>query len=84
MMKNFRNNPVKTLAGSQVTLMKDFAKLEGIDFVRNEHHFARNAYHIKRFCNISHEDGTKLSIRTSGTEPKIKFYIEVHRYSKIT
>lgn len=77
MMKNFRNNPVKTLAGSQVTLMKDFAKLEGIDFVRNEH-ISLEMPTTSNVLQYFTEDGTKLSIRPSGTEPKIKFYIEVH------
>ncbi|MDD2248047.1 MAG: phospho-sugar mutase, partial [Proteiniphilum sp.] len=36
MMKNFRTNPLKSLGGSPVVLIKDFAKLEAVDFVRNE------------------------------------------------
>jgi phosphoglucomutase len=77
MMKNFRNNPVKTLAGSQVTLLKDFAKLEAIDLV-NDEHVALEMPTTSNVLQYFTEDKTKLSIRPSGTEPKIKFYIEVH------
>lgn len=76
MMKNFRNNPLKTFGNSEVSLIKDFGKLEGIDFVRNEQivlEMPTTSNVIQYFT----EDGTKLSIRPSGTEPKIKFYIEV-------
>lgn len=75
-MKNFRANPIKELAGSPVTLSKDFAKLESIDFVKNE----VAALQMPTTSNVLQyftEDGTKVSVRPSGTEPKIKFYIEV-------
>jgi len=35
-MKNFRDNPMTSLGGSPVTMIKDFAKLEEVDYVRNE------------------------------------------------
>lgn len=76
MMKDFRNNPIKTLAGNQVVLFKDFAKLESTDLVKGE----VSALDMPTTSNVLQfftEDGTKLSIRPSGTEPKIKFYIEV-------
>lgn len=76
MMKNFRTNPLKSLGGSAVSLIKDFGKLEGVDFVRNENivlEMPTTSNVIQYFT----EEGTKLSIRPSGTEPKIKFYIEV-------
>ncbi len=77
MMKNFRNNPLTKIAGSDVTLLKDFASLEATDFVTKENitlSMPTTANVLQYFT----EDGTKLSIRPSGTEPKIKFYIEVH------
>lgn len=77
MMKNFRSNPMATLGGSPVTLVKDFAKLEAIDYVRDE----QIALEMPTTSNVLQyftEEGTKLSVRPSGTEPKIKFYIEVH------
>lgn len=76
MMKNFRTNPLTSLGGSPVSLIKDFGKLEGIDFVSNENivlEMPTTSNVIQYFT----EEGTKLSIRPSGTEPKIKFYIEV-------
>ncbi len=77
MMKNFRNNPVRDLAGSPVILSKDFAKLEMIDFEKNEN----TALEMPTTSNVLQyftQDKTKVSIRPSGTEPKIKFYIETH------
>ncbi len=76
MMKNYRANPPMSLGGSPVTLIKDFAKLEATDRVRKE----QVALEMPTTSNVLQyftEDGTKLSIRPSGTEPKIKFYIEV-------
>ena len=76
MMKNFRFNPMKTLGGSSVTLFKDYAKLEVKDYIRNE----QAALEMPTTSNVLQfftEEGSKLSIRPSGTEPKIKFYIEV-------
>ena len=81
MMKNFRSNPLTSLGCSPVSLIKDFGKLEGIDFVRNENivlEMPTTSNVIQYFT----EEGTKLSIRPSGTEPKIKFYIEVTGYAK--
>lgn len=76
MMKNFRANPPISLAGSPVTLIKDFAKLEAIDFLSNEH-ISLEMPTTSNVLQYFTEEGSKLSIRPSGTEPKIKFYIEV-------
>ena len=76
MMKNYRANPPVTLGGSPVIFIKDYAKLEGIDRVRDE----QVALEMTTTSNVLQyftEDGSKLSIRPSGTEPKIKYYIEV-------
>ena len=81
MMKKFRINPMETLGGSPVTLIKDFARLEATDFIRNE----QVALEMPTTSNVLQyftEEGTKLSIRPSGTEPKIKFYIEVKGSAK--
>jgi phosphoglucomutase len=81
MMKNFRAHPMRSIGGSPVTLIKDFAKLEAIDYVRNE----QIALEMPTTSNVIQyftEEGTKLSIRPSGTEPKIKFYIEVRGTAK--
>ncbi|TAJ15700.1 phospho-sugar mutase [Marinilabiliaceae bacterium JC017] len=74
-MKNFRENPPKTLAGEKVSLVKDYATLEAstgngsvtkLDFPCTSN--------VLQFFT---EGGSKVSVRPSGTEPKIKFYFEV-------
>ena len=77
MMKNFRKNPQKEIAGSPVVLIKDFQLLEQKDVKTGE----VTKLDMPTTSNVLQyftEDGTKVSIRPSGTEPKIKFYIEVH------
>jgi phosphoglucomutase len=77
MMKNFRENPIREIAGSKVTMIKDFAKLIAFDLVENE----KITLDMPTTSNVIQyftEDDTKISIRPSGTEPKIKFYIEMH------
>ena len=77
MMKEFRNNPLKEIAGSKVTLIKDFATLKAQDLNINETYMLEMPT-TSNVLQYFAEDGTKISIRPSGTEPKIKFYIEVH------
>ena len=77
MMKNFRDNPMEELAGSKVIFIKDFAKLTGKDMIENESVTLRMPT-TSNVLQYFAEDGTKVSIRPSGTEPKIKFYIEIH------
>lgn len=75
MMDNFRANPPKEIGGSAVSLIKDYealkqtgaeGKVSGLDMPEPSN--------VLQFFT---EDGTKISVRPSGTEPKIKFYIEV-------
>ena len=76
MMKNFRANPHKSLGGSPVVTIKDYSdlnctnvqtgKVEKMDFPTTSN--------VLQYFTA---DGSKISIRPSGTEPKIKFYIEV-------
>lgn len=76
-MKSFRENPPKTLAGSPIVLIKDFSTLEEKDMVAG----TTTKLEMPVTSNVLQfytEDGTKVSIRPSGTEPKIKFYMEVH------
>ena len=77
MMKNFRNNPMDEIAGSKITLIKDFATLKAQDKCANET-FTLDMPTTSNVLQYLTKDGTKVSIRPSGTEPKIKFYIEVH------
>ncbi|MBQ2045944.1 MAG: phospho-sugar mutase [Muribaculaceae bacterium] len=76
MMKNFRTNPPKSLGGSDVVIIKDYASLELIDVkaATVEKMDMPTTSNVLQFFT---EDGTKISVRPSGTEPKIKFYIEV-------
>ena len=77
MMKNFRENPMKEIDGSPVVLIKDFQLLEQKDMTTGK----IDKIDMPTTSNVLQyytEDGTKVSIRPSGTEPKIKFYIEVH------
>ena len=76
MMKNFRENPLKELGGSPVILIKDYASLEATDVVNG----TKSLLDMPVTSNVLQyfsADGSKVSIRPSGTEPKIKFYIEV-------
>ena len=76
MMVNFRSNPPKTLGGSKLKIVKDYSdrtcrnlltgKIYPID--------QKTTSNVLQFFT---EDGTKISVRPSGTEPKIKFYFEV-------
>ncbi|MDL2242027.1 phospho-sugar mutase [Bacteroidales bacterium OttesenSCG-928-L03] len=77
MMKNFREHPQQELADSKVIFIKDFAKLTGLDLNENES-VTLDMPTTSNVLQYFAEDGTKVSIRPSGTEPKIKFYIEVH------
>ena len=77
MMKHFRENPLQEIAGSKVTLFYDYASLKGKDYVENET-LSLDMPTTSNVLQYFTEDGTKVSIRPSGTEPKIKFYCEVH------
>ena len=76
-MKQFRENPPKSIAGSPVVTVKDFATLEQKNIASGtvEKLVMPTTSNVLQYYT---EDGTKISIRPSGTEPKIKFYIEVH------
>lgn len=75
MMENFRNNPPTELGGSKICLWKDYKTLEQktADGKTSKIDMPTTSNVLQWFC----EDGTKVSVRPSGTEPKIKFYTEV-------
>ncbi len=75
-MKKFRENPPVEIAGSKVILIKDYATLKAKDFTQNES-FTLKMPTTSNVLQFFTEDKSKISIRPSGTEPKIKFYIEV-------
>jgi len=75
-MTNFRNNPPKELAGSNIVAIKDYKTLKQTNVLTGE----ITDLDMPATSNVLQyftADGTKISVRPSGTEPKIKFYIEV-------
>lgn len=76
MMVNFRSNPPKMLGGSKLAVVKDYETLVAKNLITGE----ETPINQKTTSNVLQfftEDGTKISVRPSGTEPKIKFYFEV-------
>lgn len=76
MMKGYRENPPRQLAGSDVVRIKDFDALTERNLLTGEVRPldmpARS--NVLQFFTA---DGSKASVRPSGTEPKIKYYLEV-------
>ena len=75
MMADFRNNPPKKLADSNIVVWKDYQTLEqtNADGSKQPIEMPTTSNVLQWFC----DDETKVSVRPSGTEPKIKFYVEV-------
>ena len=76
MMKNYRENPPKELAGSPIVEIKDYSDLNNRN-LKNGTVEKMNFPTTSNVLQFFTESGDKVSIRPSGTEPKIKFYIEV-------
>jgi phosphoglucomutase len=75
MMTNFRNNPPKELGGSKIIIWKDYQTLKQTDTQGNVTEIVMpEPSNVLQYLT---KDETKVSIRPSGTEPKIKFYVEV-------
>lgn len=75
MMAGFRANPPKEIGGSPVALVKDYKTLTATDAQGKS--MPLEMPETANVLQFFTEDGTKISVRPSGTEPKIKFYIEV-------
>ena len=75
MMADFRANPPKELGGSKICLWKDYQTLECCDAQGNKGKLDMPA--TSNVLQWFTEDGIKISVRPSGTEPKIKFYCEI-------
>ncbi len=75
MMTNFRANPPKELNGSKVVLIKDYGQQKAIDCVSG----TTSAINLPKsnVLQFFTEDGSKVTVRPSGTEPLIKFYFGV-------
>ncbi|MBB3186367.1 phospho-sugar mutase [Microbacter margulisiae] len=76
MMNEFRSNPPQEIAGSKVVIIKDYNTLKQID-TKNGSTTNLDMPATSDVLQYFTADGTKISVRPSGTEPKIKFYIEV-------
>ena len=76
MMVSFRTNPPKVLGGSKLKIVKDY----GVNIATNVLTGEKTAINQKITSDVLQfftENGTKISVRPSGTEPKIKFYFEL-------
>ena len=79
-MKNFRKNPYAEIAGQKVVRIEDYQKSESRDLDNNSTILIDiPKSNVLIFYT---EDGSKIAMRPSGTEPKIKFYISVNSKSK--
>ncbi|HZF65000.1 MAG TPA: phospho-sugar mutase [Chitinophagaceae bacterium] len=76
MMERFRNNPPKVLAGSRVVELLDYEKRVKTDLQTSEQ--TKIELPKSNVLQFITEDGSKISARPSGTEPKIKFYFSVN------
>ena len=76
MMKDFRENPPKEIAGSPVAEIKDFKEQTCLNVINNEKRVMDEIPQSNVLIYYT-ADGTKVCVRPSGTEPKIKFYVSV-------
>lgn len=76
MMEKFRNNPPSEINGSRVTRLLDYKLLEETDLISGKK--SKLDFPVSDVLQFYLADGTKVSVRPSGTEPKIKFYIAVN------
>lgn len=76
MMKNFRENPPAVIAGSKIAEVKDFLEQTTLHLPENRKSVMDEIPKSNVLIYYT-EDGTKVCVRPSGTEPKIKFYVSV-------
>ena len=76
MMREFRENPPKSIAGSPVAEIKDFQEQSMVN-VATDMKSVMDDIPKSNVLIWYTEDGTKVCVRPSGTEPKIKFYVSV-------
>jgi len=76
MMDKFRDQTPDSINGSTVALVHDFEKSQTIDKISDlRYDISLPKSNVLQFDLV---DGTKITVRPSGTEPKIKFYVSVH------
>jgi phosphoglucomutase len=76
MMNEFRLQPPRELGGSALEWVKDYSTLVAKNLISGEEEVI-NQKITSNVLQFFTKDGTKISVRPSGTEPKIKFYVEV-------
>lgn len=76
MMENFRNQPPDSINNSDVVLVHDYLKQQTVDVISQQRHPIQLP--VSNVLQFVLADGSKISIRPSGTEPKIKFYFSVN------
>ena len=76
MMKDYRENPPKEIAGSKVVEVRDYQEQTSLNLAENKKS-TMNEIPKSNVLIYYTEDGTKVCVRPSGTEPKIKFYVSV-------
>ncbi|MDR2292890.1 MAG: phospho-sugar mutase [Prevotellaceae bacterium] len=78
MMRNYREKPPHTLAGSAIVFIHDYQSSQTFDVKNNLRlNINQPKSNVLQFVTA---DGTVVSIRPSGTEPKIKFYVSTHEH----
>ncbi|MCP4309827.1 MAG: phospho-sugar mutase [Bacteroidetes bacterium] len=75
MMSGFRQNPPDSIVGSRVVTIRDFLEQASLDVLSGKKTPMENPK--SNVLQFLLEDGSKVSVRPSGTEPKIKFYFSV-------
>src|SRR5476651_2626279 len=76
MMEKFRTNPPASLGGSKVITLKDYEKGVETDLVAGV--TSNLDFPVSDVLQFITADGSIISARPSGTEPKIKFYCSVN------
>ena len=76
MMKAYRDNPPEQIAGSQVAQLLDYQNQTNVNLQSGES--KKIDLPKSNVLQFILADGTKISARPSGTEPKIKFYFSVN------
>ena len=76
MMKDMRDNAPKSLAGSKLLFVKDYDASQQLDVLTGKQ--TKMDYPRENALQLLTEDGSLISARPSGTEPKIKFYVSVN------
>lgn len=77
MMTDFRQNPPAEIAGSKVVEVQDYQEQTSLNIEYNKK-FVMDSIPKSNVLIYYTEDGTKVCVRPSGTEPKIKFYVSVN------